>query len=513
MKALKTVVIALSILLLASCQNPFVAQNLSGDLSVSIASPSSKTIKPADLAIASYSLSGGGPSGATIPSSSSTTGTFSFSGLAVGDWNVTVSGLDGSGTAIATGTATVTVSANTAASATINLKPLSTGSGSLSLTVSWPNTKTVSAVTASLTPISGGTSTALGFTISGSSAVSTKSGLPVGAYLLSIKLTSSGSTLCPHGDMVLIYANKSSEGSVSLAESDFVSVFKLAYVDTSATSGSVPVDGTIYLPGNKATVLGNPNTLAASGKVFCGWNTKPDGTGTNYAAGDSLTVSGNTSLYSVWLNSSDITISGTAITGCSTSLSSLIIPPSVISIEDNAFAFCMSLTSVTIPSSVISIGAHAFDDCMSLTNVTIPSSVTSIGAHAFEGCNSLMSVTIPLGVTSIAASAFDNCTSLTSVTIPSGVTSIGDSAFDNCTSLTSVTIPSGVTSIGDSAFYYCTKLDSVTVNATSPPTLWGDRIFDSNKSGRKIYVPSASVSDYQKASYWNEYKDDIVSIE
>ena len=112
-------------------------------------------------------------------------------------------------------------------------------------------------------------------------------------------------------------------------------------------------------------------------------------------------------------------------------------------------------------------------------------------------------------VTTIGSSAFENCSSLTSVTIPDSVTSIGDDAFCACTSLTSVTIPDSVTSIGEAAFLLCYSLTSVYCKAATPPV--GDSsMFELNASGRKIYVPTASVEAYKSAAGWRGYKDDIV---
>ena len=170
----------------------------------------------------------------------------------------------------------------------------------------------------------------------------------------------------------------------------------------------------------------------------------------------------------------------------------VVIPDSVTSIGDWAFAFCSSLTSITIPNSVTSIGNYAFDACKSLTSITIPDSVTSIGNWAFRGCTSLISITIPGSVTRIGDYAFALCKSLTainadinnpnycsidgvlydknqtmliacpggkeSVTIPESVTSIGDYAFARCKSLRSITIHRSVTSIGKDAFFGCFKL-------------------------------------------------------
>lgn len=70
--------------------------------------------------------------------------------------------------------------------------------------------------------------------------------------------------------------------------------------------------------------------------------------------------------------------------------------------------------NVVVPDSVTSIRQSAFADCNSLISVTIPDSVTRIGRYAFEWCENLTSVVIPNSVTSIRRFAFYNCSSLTS---------------------------------------------------------------------------------------------------
>ena len=253
-----------------------------------------------------------------------------------------------------------------------------------------------------------------------------------------------------------------------------------------------------------------------------------------------------TSLTSVNIPDSVTWIGNGAFISC-TSLTSITIPDSVTSIGNQAFDGCTSLTSITIGDSVTSIGRLAFEGCTSLTSVTIPDSVTKIGDWAFDGCKSLKEVyykgdlsawckidfstlnsnpmyygaklylngveltgdiTIPSDVTKIKNYTFYNCTSLTSATIPDSVTSIGIRAFNYCTSLTSVTIGNSVTSIGEDAFYDCTSLKEVYCKPITPPS--GDySMFYHNASGRKIYVPRASVDAYKAASGWSNYKSYI----
>ncbi len=205
----------------------------------------------------------------------------------------------------------------------------------------------------------------------------------------------------------------------------------------------------------------------------------------------------------------DVTTIGERASWGWSALTSVTIPDNVTTIGDSAFANCDALTSITIPDSVTEIGSSAFWNGTALTSVTIPDSVTTIGRSAFYNCDALTSVTIPDSVMTIGDFAFRNCSALTSITIPDSVTKIGMYAFCYCDALTSIIIPNSVTTIGDSAFANCDALKTVYCKPTTPPSLYDYYVFYNNASGRKIYVPTASVDAYKAASSWSEYADAI----
>lgn len=151
-----------------------------------------------------------------------------------------------------------------------------------------------------------------------------------------------------------------------------------------------------------------------------------------------------------------------AFAGC-VGLRSINIPNTVKTIGDNAFNGCSVLSDIIIPESVESIGKNAFYKCEKITNITIPEGITTIEEHTFNGCSSINRITIPDTVTKICNGAFANCTELAGITIPSSVTKIGDHVFSNCTKLTSIIIPESVVEVGIYLFSGCSNLRDVTI--------------------------------------------------
>jgi len=170
-----------------------------------------------------------------------------------------------------------------------------------------------------------------------------------------------------------------------------------------------------------------------------------------------------------------------------TKLSSVKVSDKVTDIAYRSFANCSSLTSITLPKNLKSISAHAFEydrvlseaklpatleeigDCAfsqdALKSVTFGNSLMRIDSGAFSG-NPLASVTIPDSVESIGGSAFAN-TDITQAFIGDSITELSSRVFGSCNNLTSVTLGARVGSIGESCFSDCSSLTDLTIKSPS----------------------------------------------
>lgn len=141
-------------------------------------------------------------------------------------------------------------------------------------------------------------------------------------------------------------------------------------------------------------------------------------------------------------------------------LASAVIPETVVSIGDYAFAYRKNLSEIAIPSSVTAIGSYAFADCENLKTIEVSESVKSIQSCVFKSCVSLTKATWRTLV-SVPDSAFEGCSALTDVKL-SNVTKIGERAFSGCIGLKEIILPQSLTEIGEYAFNK-TALASITL--------------------------------------------------
>lgn len=203
-----------------------------------------------------------------------------------------------------------------------------------------------------------------------------------------------------------------------------------------------------------------------------------------------------------------------------TDIRSIVLPDSITTIEEYAFADCQALTDVHMPASLDSIGDFAFQDCSKLPEMDLAATaLTKIGKKAFEGCVSLAAIEIPSTLTTVDQQAFLDDTALERVNYhgtidqwaninfrnPNNSTIIfaasnplsyaGDLyingelvtearittaevspyAFNCCTNLVRVVIGENVEYIGQNAFSECKKLVEVVNKSQMTITRGSDR--------------------------------------
>jgi hypothetical protein len=221
----RALVSLLSIAILA-CNNPLLKPKLrSGSISLSVTASKGRSIMPLDIAPVGYRASGAGPSGALIPSTASTSGAFSFVDIAEGSWTIAVDGLDSTGAITASGSATILVLGGSTRNADIALAPIS-GTGFLSLSVSWPSDRQVAELSGSLSPAGGSASTPISMAISGTTA-SYSGAFDTGAYVLTLDAKNAGIKVAStRMETVGIYNGKTSSWTATIVNEEMLSAGK-----------------------------------------------------------------------------------------------------------------------------------------------------------------------------------------------------------------------------------------------------------------------------------------------
>lgn len=129
--------------------------------------------------------------------------------------------------------------------------------------------------------------------------------------------------------------------------------------------------------------------------------------------------------------------------------------------------------------TVTEIGTACLEDNDIVTEVIIPDSVVTIQQQAFMWKTELKRVELGNNVKDISYQAFFGCTGLEAIEFPDTLTSIGTSAFYKCTSLKNIHLPKSVVSFGESynqtgisknVFSSCTGIESFSVEEGNPKT-------------------------------------------
>ena len=232
------------------------------------------------------------------------------------------------------------------------------------------------------------------------------------------------------------------------------------------------------------------------------------------------------------------------VSGCKNT----VIPNTVISICDWAFADCHYLTSVTLGNSMISIDSYAFYNCNDLTLIiSLAETPPTLGNDAFDYVNKTIPVYIPFGTVEAyqAASGWSEFLNYFEYESPisfadadvkalcvanwdtngdgelsyaeaAAVTNIGTvfyegdenlknrSSFPVITSFNELQYFVGLTSIGDSAFEGCVSLNSIMI--PNSVTTIGSRAFAGCRSLTSIEIPnSVTTIGYDAFGFASSY--------
>jgi hypothetical protein len=197
----------------------------------------------------------------------------------------------------------------------------------------------------------------------------------------------------------------------------------------------------------------------------------------NYAFSDMPLIGG---LGSNFFPSSLKSIGHGAFDGCK-SLDNVVFNEGLESIGSDAFDGCTRLGmlyGLVLPASLKSIDEYAFAHCTSLRQCSMDGcpDITELPDGLFNGCSSLYDIELPPNLISIGNYAFLGCKFMFAITIPNSVRTVGGSAFKD-TDLKGIIFPSSVSSIGDGVLANCPKLTYIGVKNSTPPTVSQNQLF------------------------------------
>ena len=189
-----------------------------------------------------------------------------------------------------------------------------------------------------------------------------------------------------------------------------------------------------------------------------------------------------------------VSIGEAAFKYCTSLTGKLVLPDSLETIGDEAFAYT-GITAIDFGTDITNIGAAAFMNCSSMEgDLVMPDLLETIGDKAFIQTG-YASVKFGAALKTIGNSAFENvplsegadfsaCAKLTSignyafgyselvsVTLPDSLNTLGEYAFYGCAALTDVEFGTGLQTIGNYAFGNCTALEKTVYKGTALQTI------------------------------------------
>lgn len=209
-------------------------------------------------------------------------------------------------------------------------------------------------------------------------------------------------------------------------------------------------------------------------------------------------------------------------------LLSMILPPSLSTIENFAFEQCNAWRgSIKLSSNLTTLGKTSFNRCQSvdeidisectqlteikgytfqrcgLISIKLPSTIKIISEYAFYGASRLQKIELSTSTNQVGMRAFSGCTSLTECVINSPTITVLSEYLFESSGLTIFHVPDSITSIQSSCFQNCNKLASIIFGKKSKiETISPSMIFGCN-SLNLIEIPSEKLIEIHLDAFAN----------
>ncbi len=259
-----------------------------------------------------------------------------------------------------------------------------------------------------------------------------------------------------------------------------------------------------------------------------------------------------------------------AYNNSNTLIDTIIIPPSITKIEDDAFKKCSSITKIIIHDRFTEFGNNVFNGCIKLINIQFNdcNSLLSCGTNLFFGINNTITIRLigllhkgqitsnafltlanqnPVDIngnvpllyssyyvydinTDLTKTLFffnggdlivsddtiltnniivNNISQLTEVIIGSTATKISENCFNNCINLPNINIPNNILSIDNNAFDGCVNITNIILPSTL--TLLSKECFKNCVKLKTLNIPN-TVSEMQEGCFFNCSSLETISI-
>ena len=351
-----------------------------------------------------------------------------------GEWSFTLTAQNGALTYTGTTTTVIVPGENNVAFA-LSLAEAGTGNGNLAVTLDWAATETsVKRAKGGLysveddTAVTGYPSEFLSINTTARSVTYAKQSVPVGTYRLRVTFYADQAAtvkIASYSELVCIAESLTSSAKRSIS---FTDVYKITY---NLGGGALAAGATAQEQCSRYNPQITLPRLTRTGYTFAGWATTSGSGAKVYDDGETLTATGNMTVYAKWeMIEYTVTVDNIDSVDLSTALyikvqgaiTQEFLQTLAEKLESDTVAFTLDLSTssglTTIERVTDIYGDYrSYFENTKIQSVILPEGLATLGAGAFSGCKDFANVTIPSSVVTIKRDAF-SYTNLREIKIP-----------------------------------------------------------------------------------------------